>query len=278
MLSLRARRTLVWKRMKHNWSVTRICSHFRINRDTFYYHWDNYKQHGWNGLAIKSKRPHVIHSTPDSLVNKVVMLRKLTRVNEKAIAAALRRKGISIAHGTVYNILDRKGLISHLDKPRKQRSYIRFQRKHPNSLWQADLTIFGNRYAIAFIDDCSRFVTGMDFIPKASLNSVLSIFNEALGNYGKPRQILTDHGAHFYSVRKGESLFDQFCMENGIEHILGGIGKPTTTGKIERFFQTFKKEFVFFNSMEDYLKYYNYKRLHGSLDYLTPAEIYFNKK
>lgn len=204
-------------------------------------------------------------------------MRKLNRWNEKAIAAALKRQGIGVGYSTIYRILNREGLINHLSEPRKQRSYIRFQRKHPNSLWQADLTIFGSRYVVAFLDDCSRFITGMDFIQKASLNSLLSVLEEAIDTYGKPRQILTDHGSHFYSVRKGESRFDRFCTDNKIQHILGGIGKPTTLGKIERFFGTFKQEYIFFNDIESYLNYYNYRRLHGSLNYLTPAEVYFSK-
>lgn len=278
MLSLRARRTLIWKRIKYNWPVTKICAHFRINRDTFYYHWKNYRLNGWGGLAIKSRAPHTVHRTPERIVNKIIVMRKFNSWNEKAIAALLNRRGIAISHLTIYRILKRAGLINSLKKPRKKRSYIRFQRKRPNSLWQADLTLFGSRYVIAFLDDCSRFVTGMDFIQKASLNSVLSVFQEALDTYGKPRQILTDRGTHFYSVRKGKSEFDNFCKNNGVEHILAGIGKPTTLGKIERFFQTFKREFIWFNGIESYLRYYNYKRLHGSINYLTPAEVYFNKK
>jgi len=51
--------------------------------------------------------------------------------------------------------------------------------------------------------------------------------------------ILTDHGSQFYSVRRGESSFDAYCEAKGINHILGGIGKPTTLGKIERWFRTY---------------------------------------
>lgn len=103
------------------------------------------------------------------------------------------------------------------------------------------------------------------------------MFQQAIDEYGKPRQIITDHGTQFYSVRNGESSFDQFCMENSIQHILGGIGKPTTLGKIERFFQTFKEEYDAFNSLDEYLKYYNHQRLHGGIGYLTPAEVYLVK-
>lgn len=38
-------------------------------------------------------------------------------------------------------------------------------------------------------------------------------------------------------------LFDPICRENGIRHLLTAAGSPTTTGKVERFHTTLKKEF-----------------------------------
>jgi transposase InsO family protein len=35
-----------------------------------------------------------------------------------------------------------------------------------------------------------------------------------------------------------QSDFDSFCKEHDIQHIMGGIGKPTTPGKIERWHRT----------------------------------------
>ncbi|MDR1690771.1 MAG: transposase family protein [Candidatus Methanoplasma sp.] len=39
----------------------------------------------------------------------------------------------------------------------------------------------------------------------------------------KPRQILSDHGTEFYSLRggRGRSALDLWCGKNGIEHIFG---------------------------------------------------------
>jgi hypothetical protein len=52
--------------------------------------------------------------------------------------------------------------------------------------------------------------------------------------YGKPLEILTDHGSQFYNSRSTlQSDFDSFCKEHDIQHIIGSIGKPTTLGKIE---------------------------------------------
>ena len=74
-LSLRKRRTLIWKKIKYNWSVTKICRHFRISRYTFYYHWDNYQKYGWEGLEIKSKKPKVIHKIDEIITRRILELR-----------------------------------------------------------------------------------------------------------------------------------------------------------------------------------------------------------
>lgn len=100
------------------------------------------------------------------------------------------------------------------------------------------------------------------------------LLDQTIHEYSKPREILTDHGSQFYSVRHVESSFTKFCSENGITHILGGIGRPTTLGKIERWFRTHDQEHARFNLHRKFIEYYNYERPHMSLKYNTPAEVY----
>jgi hypothetical protein len=60
-----------------------------------------------------------------------------------------------------------------------------------------------------------------------------------------------------------------------IKHILGGIGKPTTQGKIERWFRTYDQEHSRFALHRKFIEYYNYERPHMALNYSTPAEVHF---
>jgi transposase InsO family protein len=46
------------------------------------------------------------------------------------------------------------------------------------------------------------------------------------------------------SVAAGEVLFDKICRRNGIAHRLTQPSSPTTTGKIERFHQTLRRELL----------------------------------
>jgi hypothetical protein len=54
------------------------------------------------------------------------------------------------------------------------------------------------------------------------------------------------------------------------------IGKPTTLGKIERWFRTYDLEHARFPLHWKFIQYYNYKRSHMALDYSTPAEAYLD--
>jgi len=69
----------------------------------------------------------------------------------------------------------------------------------------------------------------------------------ALRRYGVQEQILTDNGKVFtgrFGPGTGEVLFDRICRENGIKHLLTAPRSPTTTGKIERWHRTLRREFL----------------------------------
>jgi len=187
----------------------------------------------------------------------------------------MRNKGVDVCHMTVYRILCSEGLNHPLAKPRQKRSFKRWERKRSNSLWQCDLKIVGPRWLITILDDHSRFVTGSRLFKEGTAENVIWLLDQAIREYSKPREILTDHGSQFWSVRRGESSFEAYCKSNRIKHILGGIGRPTTLGKIERWFRTYDLEHTGFDFHWKFIEYYNYERPHMSLDYMTPAEVYF---
>jgi Integrase core domain/Mu transposase, C-terminal domain len=79
-----------------------------------------------------------------------------------------------------------------------------------------------------------------------------------------------------------EVLFDRILRENGISHRHTGVRSPTTTGKIERFHQSLRREFLdgcTFASAEAaqaeldaWVTEYNTNRPHQALEMATPAE------
>ncbi len=101
--------------------------------------------------------------------------------------------------------------------------------------------------------------------------------------YGLPEQVLTDNGKVFtgrFGPGTGEVLFDRVCRENGIRHILTAPRSPTTTGKVERWHKTLRREFLngkVFESIEDaqaqldaWVREYNFERPHQSIGMAVP--------
>jgi len=97
------------------------------------------------------------------------------------------------------------------------------------------------------IDDHSRFCVAAGLVTRATSKAVCEVFAASLRRHGIPDEIMTDNGKVF-TARFGpyptEVAFDRICRENGISHRHTGVRSPTTTGKIERFHQSLRKEFL----------------------------------
>ena len=160
---------------------------------------------------------------------------------------------------------------------KKRLKYIRWQREHPNSLWQMDISDqkIKDKYCFAVIDDCSRYCIGLIDLNRVTTAVVTKILDDLIKIHGKPREILTDNGSAF-GLRSKHSKFDRWCRKRCIKHIRTAIHSPTTTGKIERFFQTLAKELKFCVDHNDFRMRYNHFRPHTSLQQRSPAEVYFD--
>jgi putative transposase len=227
----------------------------------------------WN-LKDNSRRPKIIHYKISSeLEKKIIGLRNKTQFGEKKLI-----NYIPLSHASIYKILNKHGLTNHNPKRRKRIKYIRWQRKHTNSLWQMDTSDqkIQGKYCFAVIDDCSRYCIGLFALNQKLTSSITMILDKLIKVHGKPREILSDNGSEFGNKSK-HSKFDRWCRRRGIKHIRTAVHSPTTSGKIERFFQTLDKEFeICKKDSELFRMRYNHFRPHTSLEEKTPAEVYFS--
>ena len=135
------------------------------------------------------------------------------------------------------------------------------------------------------VDDHSRFCVAAGLVKRAISKAVCAVLSSSLATYGIPDEILTDNGKVFtgrFGPQPVEVLFDRICRENGISHRHTAPRSPTTTGKIERFHQSLRKEFLAgrtFASLEAaqteldaWVADYNTARPHQALEMATPAE------
>ena len=227
----------------------------------------------WN-LEDFSRTPKTTHTklTPE-IEEKVITIRNKTGWGENKIADF-----VEVSSWSVNKILRKNNLTKSNPNRKKRIKYIRWQRKHPNSLWQMDTSDqkIEGKYCFAVIDDCSRYCLGVFALNRLSTKVIVNILDNLFKTHGIPSEILTDNGSVFGSKSK-HSQFDRALNHRGIKHIRTAIHSPTTSGKIERFFQTLDKEFVFCNKDAELFRMrYNHFRPHTSLEKKSPSQIYFD--
>ena len=221
-----------------------------------------------------SRKPKTIHrKITKKLEEKIILLR-----NKTGFGAEKIENFVDLSHTSINKILKKNKLTGPTKRKKKRIKYIRFQRKHPNSLWQIDHSQqkIKDKWVISVVDDCSRKSLAFAVTNTVTTDIVINLIDNLIKTYGKPKQILTDNGPQYGSKSK-HSRFDRQLRKRGIEHIRGTVHSPTTQGKVERLFQTFKREFKFCNGdVELWKMNYNHFRPHVSLENKTPDEIYNN--
>ena len=224
-------------------------------------------------LKDSSRRPHKIYPKINpALESRIVSLRNKTGFGENKLI-----NYFDVSHTTINKILNKHNLTKQNENRRKRIKYICWQRKHPNSLWQMDTSDHKvkDKYCFAIIDDCSRNCVGLFGLNNLSTIIITKLLDRIIAVHGKPREILTDNGSVF-GLRSKHSKFDRWCNRNKIKHIRTAIHSPTTSGKIERFFQTLGKELMFCKDAEHFRMRYNHFRPHTSLLKKSPSEVYFD--
>lgn len=226
----------------------------------------------WN-LKDKSKRPKTIHyRITNEIEEKVLTLRAKTGWGENQIA-----NHISLSSWSVNKILNKHKLTEPPKRKKKRNKYIRFEREHPNTMWQIDHSDqkVKDKWLISVIDDHSRYSIGLFAVNRVTTDVVTKILDDLIKIHGKPSQILSDNGSA-YGLKSKHSKFDRWCNRRGIHHIRSSVHSPTTCGKVERLFQTIKRELPFCKDINEFRMRYNHFRRHKSLNNKTPAEVYFD--
>ena len=230
------------------------------------------KDDSWN-LIDDSRKPKTIHyRISEKSKEEIIKLRKKTGWGAKRLKRLLKQE---FAHSTINQIIKEKGLTRKEGNRGRRARYICFQRKHANSLWHIDDSEFGDQVkVIAVIDDCSRYGLGILYITTVTTHVVTQFLDRLIKKFGKPRQIISDNGSP-YGLKSKYSRFDRWCRKNNVEHIRTRVKRPQTNGKVERVFQTIKKEIGFCNKdLESFRYHYNQFRPHESLNWQTHSEVF----
>jgi transposase InsO family protein len=276
-------------------TVTDVAVRFGVTRQTVHRWLRKYAAEGIAGLVDGSAKPlSCPHQIPPELEARIVELRRLNPGwGPRTIRFRLEAEQVVPLPGrsSIYRCLVRHGLIEPEARRRKKADYRRWERSRAMELWQMDVVggvqlVNGWRASIVSgVDDHSRFVISAYVVERATARPVCDALAKAMRSFGVPREILTDNGKVFtgrFGPGTGEVLFDRICRENGIKHLLTAPRSPTTTGKVERWHKTLRREFLngrVFDSIADaqvqldrWVHEYNHERRHQGIGDVVPWE------
>jgi len=154
-----------------------------------------------------------------------------------------------------------------------------------NKVWSTDITYIklekGFVYLAAIIDWHSKKILSWKLSNTMDITLVTDVLKEALALYPNPEIFNTDQGSQYTSKAHVGIL-----KKHNIKISMDGVGRATDNICIERFWRSIKYEEIYLNeyknmkvlrkAIENYMIKYNSKRLHSTIDYKTPNEVYFN--
>lgn len=209
--------------------------------------------------------------------------------------AFLRREGHPVNRKRVQGLMRQMGLEAIYPRPRLSQEHpeqeiypyllrdLRLQRV--DQVWAADITYIrlcrGFLYLVAIMDWVSRYVVSWALSTSLEVDFCLGALERAF-RVGCPEIFNTDQGSQFTS-----KVFTQKLKQQEIQISLDGRGRVFDNIFTERLWRSLKYEDIYLKDyravpeaeegLAQYFTLYNEERLHQSLNYRTPAEVYFQR-
>ena len=193
---------------------------------------------------------------------------------------------LNISHNRIHSYLMDRGLAHAEKSKRKQRKWVRYERKHSLSAGHIDWHQDGSsgQKICAVQDDSSRKILAIGEFDGINTANSIAVLDRAIQEYGhirSLRELIMDHGSEFGAHRIDEngywdSEFKQYLESKAIHPILARVKHPQTNGKIEKWFHTYERFRYEYSSLDEFVVWYN-NRPHGSLDFenLESPELAF---
>lgn len=253
----------------------------KLARSSFYYH-------------AQSNNAAESYQDEKQLIEKIYHDHK-GRYGYRRIHLELRKYGVRLNHKTVQRLMGLLGLKSTV-RPKRYRSYKGetgktapnvlkrdFSATKPNEKWVTDVTEFKVQqqkvYLSPIVDLYTQEVVAYKVAKNACLPLVTDMLTEAVANLAKDAKpiVHSDQGWQYRHSKYQETLADR-----GLTQSMSRKGNCLDNAVAENFFALLKTEMYHNQHFEDaddliahideYIEYYNTKRIKVKLKGLTPTE------
>lgn len=265
---------------KYRRSVKETCAIFQISRKT-YYKWRarDYGRRGNNYYSAK-RQPNL--KLTYEVRKFIEQQKRLTNYGPLKMKLLVKRKlDLDLSATIIYRYFQKKNLIRKPQRrlpwyrPMKERVFI----NRPGQGVQLDVKYVYQegvrKYQFSVFDPFTCKYYFEIFSTKESKNAI-SVFQKAQDYFGfKITSIQTDNGSEFRGV------FHDWLTKQEITHYFIPKASPYWNAQVERIHKTIDDEYYqnplrVWSSPQEWLHYYNFERIHLTLNGLTPQEKLLN--
>ena len=212
----------------------------------------------------------------------------------RRITKQLHRENWNVNHKRVYRIMQKMGIQGQIKRRKRyttnsQHHYKRFPNlikdltiHRPDQIWASDITYVrlnrGFVYLAVIMDVFTRCIRGWHLSRDLDHGLTLTALKNSLKK-GKPEIHHSDQGLQYAA-----SEYVNLLQNAGVKISMTDLGAAWQNGHVERLIRTIKEEEVDLTEYQDYWDAYSqigtfldgvymHKRIHSSLNYMTPVEF-----
>ncbi len=256
----------------------------RINRSNVWRIKKKFEKDGDHGLKDHGAG-RLFEPLNTKFYDLVVSEWKKYKCGARKLHAVIKKKGFNVSLRKISQVLVKEGFQKPCLKRRKPRKYKRYEWPLPNYMWHTDWHVIKakklkGKKILPYLDDCSRKIMGYVLGAETTRNSLFALYGAIAKNEVAPFILNSDRGPQFISNKldkKGKATheFQEALNELGIIFVPSRKRHPQTNGKIEKFFDILDKEFdERFETIDEFIEWYNNERPSEAVDYMTPNEAY----
>ena len=237
---------------------------------------DNHKRYGYRRITLQLKNEGwtVNHKTVKRLMSKLKLYGITPRAKYKSYKGDF--------NGTV----DNKLLYKRVDTKKHRTEYIRdFSTTDVNEKWTTDVSEFhivaGKLYLSPILDMHNKEIVSYSISRNPNFVQTIDMLNKAFSKYIDLSHLIfhSDQGWQYQM-----SHYHKLLRERGITQSMSRKGNCLDNSPMENFFGKMKNEMFYGHeyefktleqlqkAMEDYIEYYNNKRIQVKLKGLTPCQ------